>query len=79
MSASYDLVYDPNDVGADMVVECWISQSPHARDADFDPQPGDWIRAGDDEEPPLRGRVTRRDGDRVWIQLQLPRATDAVA
>lgn len=79
MSTAYDLSYDPNEVGADMVVECWISQSPHAGDGDFDPQPGDWLTAGDDEEPPLRGRVTRRDGDRVWIQLQLSSAADAVA
>ena len=79
MSATYDLAYDPNEVGADLVVECWISQSPRAGDTDFDPQPGDWVSAGDDEEPPLRGRVIRRDGDRVWIQLQLARATDAVA
>jgi hypothetical protein len=40
---------------------------------------GDWVLAGDDEEPPLRARVVRRDGDRVWVQLELPGAADAVA
>ena len=25
MSTAYDLTYDPNEVGGDMVVECWIS------------------------------------------------------
>jgi hypothetical protein len=79
MSVTYDLAYDPNEVGADMVVECWISQGPRGGDTAFDPQPGDSVTAGDDEEPPVRARVTRRDGDRVWIQLQLPNAADAVA
>jgi hypothetical protein len=79
MNRVYDLTYDPNEVGGDMVVECWISQSPHAGDTGFDPQPGDWVLAGDDEESPLRARVVRRDGDRVWVQLELPGAADAVA
>jgi hypothetical protein len=76
---SFDLLYDPNDVGGDLVVECWISQSPRAADLAFDPRPGDWLMAGDEEEAPLRARVVRRDGDRVWLQLELPSATNAVA
>jgi hypothetical protein len=76
---SFDLLYDPNDVGGDLVVECWISQSPRADDSSFDPRPGDWVMAGDEEEAPLRARVVRRDGDRVWLQLELPSATNAVA
>ena len=44
----FDLRYYPNDVDADRIVECWISQGPRADDL-FDPQPGDSIRAGDDE------------------------------
>lgn len=79
MSVGCDLTYDPNEVGGDLVVECWISQSPRAEDTGFDPQPGDRLLAGDDEEPPLRARVVRRDGDRVWVQLELPSAADAVA
>lgn len=67
----YDLWYDANSVGADMVVETWISHGPRSGDAGFDPQPGDWVVVGDDEEPPCRARVTRRDGDRVWTQLEL--------
>jgi len=42
-----------------------------ASDADFDPQPGDWVTVGDDEEPSIRGRVTRRDANKVWVQLEL--------
>jgi hypothetical protein len=67
----YDLWYDANSVGADLVVETWINHSPRADDATFDPQVGDWLFVGDDEEPPCRARVTRRDGNRVWTQLDL--------
>ena len=67
----YDLWYDANTVGGDLVVECWISHGPRADDDQFDPQPGDWVRVGDDEELPLRARVIRRDGNRVWTQIQL--------
>ena len=75
----YDLTYDPNEVGGDLVVECWLSHSPRANDSDFDPQPADIVTVGDDEERPLRGRVVRRDGNRVWVQLELAAATHAVA
>jgi hypothetical protein len=34
-----DLVFEPNDVGPNCAVECWISQSPRATDPSFDPQP----------------------------------------
>ncbi len=68
---TYDLRYDANGVGADLVVETWISHSPRANDAAFDPQPGDWLAVGDDEEPPVHSRVVRRDGNRVWVQLDL--------
>lgn len=78
-SPPYDLWYDPNAVGGDLVVEAWISHGPRAGDTGFDPQPGDWLRAGDDEESPLAARVVRRDGDRVWVQLQLVLNANAVA
>lgn len=78
-SGPYDLSFDPNDVGPDLVVECWISQSPRADDRRFDPQPGDALRVGDDEGRPLQCRVTRRDGNRVWVQVQLPATSHAVA
>ncbi len=67
----YDLWYDATSVGADLGVECWISYGPRATDASFDPQPDDRLVVGDDEEPPLRCRVTRREGNRVWAQLDL--------
>ena len=79
VAAPYDLTFDPNDVGPDLVVECWISQSPRAGDSTFDPLPGDLLLVCDDEGPPLRGRVTKRDGNRVWVQVQLPGRSDAVA
>ncbi len=69
--ADYDLWYDANSVGGDLVVETWISHGPRAEDGAFDPQPGDWLTVGDDEEPPVRARVVRRDGNRVWVQLDL--------
>lgn len=76
---AFDLRYDPNEVGGDLVVECWISHGPRADDAVFDPQPADTIILGDEEEPPIRGRVLRRDGNRVWVQIQPPSMADAVA
>jgi len=75
----YDLRYDPNEVGSDLVVECWISHGPRADDDSFDPQAADILTVGDDEEPPLRARVLRRDGNRVWVQLDLAAARHAVA
>ena len=76
---AYDLRYDPNEVGSDLVVECWISHGPRAEDPGFDPQPADIVILGDGEEHPFRGRVIRRDGNRVWVQIDLPSATHAVA
>ena len=67
----YDLWYDATTVGADLVVETWICHSPRASDADLNPQPGDWVTVGDDEEPSIRGRITRRDANKVWGQLEL--------
>lgn len=76
----YDLWYDANSVGADLVVETWISHSPRASDATFDPQPGDWVTVGDDEEPSIRGQITRRDSNKVGVQLELGLvATDAAS
>ena len=65
ISPAYDLWYDANTVGVDPVVETWISHGPRARDASFDPRPGDWVLLGDDDEAPQRARVTRRDDNRV--------------
>ena len=76
---AYDLRYDPNEVGGDLVVECWISHGPRSEDADFDPQPSDMVTLGDEEESPVRGRVVRRDGNRVWVQIELPSDAHAVA
>jgi len=77
--SGYDLTFDPNDVGGDLVVECWISHGPRAGEAGFDPQPGDWLLVGDDEGDPLKARVTRREGNRVWVQVDLPHSSHAVA
>jgi len=76
---SYDLWYDPNNVGGDLVVECWISHGPRSQDATFDPTPSDWVLVGDDEEPPLKARVVRREGDRVWTQVRIAADASAVA
>jgi len=36
------------------------------------------VTVGDDEEPSIRGRITRRDANKVWVQLELGLvATDA--
>jgi hypothetical protein len=68
---TYDLWFDANGVGPDLAVECWISHGPRAGDASFNPRPGDEVSVGDDEEAPLPGRVLRREGDRVTVQVRL--------
>jgi len=78
-AGTYDLWYDATSVGPDLVVECWISHGPRANDPTFDPQPGDEVSVGDDEEAPLRARVVRRSGDRVRVQVQIAAASPAVA
>lgn len=78
-TSSYDLWYDATTVGSDLVVSCWISHGPRAGDSGFDPQPGDLLLVGDDEEPPLKARVIRRQGDRVDVQVHLTDASPAVA
>ncbi len=75
----YDLWFDPNQVGGDLVVECWISHGPRALDRSFDPQPGDTLLVSGAAEAPLSARVTRREPDRVWVQVALTQAADAVA
>ncbi len=70
-TSRYDLWYDATSVGADLVVETWISHGPRADDPTFDPRPGDWLLVGDDDEPPCRARVIRRDRNRVCTQLEL--------
>jgi hypothetical protein len=79
VSVQYDLWYDATSVGADLVVECWISHGPRASDSSFDPRPGDRVLVGDDEEAPLQGRVVRRNGDRVAVQVEIAAASHAVA
>ena len=75
-TTGYDLWYDATSVGADLVVETWISHGPRADDTTFDPRPGDWLLVGDDEEPSCRAGVIRREGNRVWTQLDLGLLTD---
>jgi hypothetical protein len=53
--------------------------SPRADDTTFDPAPADTVLIGDDDEPPLSARVVRRADNRVWVQVQLPGSTHAVA
>lgn len=68
---TYDLWYDATALGADLVVDCSMSHGPRADDPAFDPQPGDHVSVGDDEEAPLRARVVRRQGDRVAVLVHL--------
>ena len=72
-AVSYDLWYDATTVDAQLCVETSINHGPRAADGSFDPQPGDWVAVGDDDEPPCRARVLRRSGNRVWVQLDLAR------
>ncbi len=72
MSVAADLVFDPNDVGPDCVVECWISQGPRAADPSFDPQPGDRVTVIDEDAETLNGRVVTREHNRVWVQVEIP-------
>ena len=69
---SADLIYDPTEVGADLVVLCWISQGPRSEDGSFDPQPSDVVSVTDADGEDLWARVIRRDGNRVWVQLAGP-------
>ena len=39
-------------------------------DAPIDPQPNDWATVGDVEKPTIRGRIARRDANKVWVQLE---------
>jgi len=66
-----DLIYDPNDVGPDLVVACLVSQSPRAEDPSFDPRPGDILTATDVDGEDLRARLVRRDGNLIWVQLDI--------
>ena len=75
-AANYDLWYDATTVDAELCVETSISHGPRAFDPSFDPQPGDWVVVGDDDEPPCRARVSRRFGNRVWVQLDFALAAD---
>lgn len=70
-AVTYDLWYDATTVDAELGVETSISSGPRAADVSFDPQPGDWVLVGDDDEPPLRAQVLRRSGNRVWVHLEL--------
>ena len=72
VDAAFDLWYDANTVGADLVTVCWISHGPRAGDHSFDPSPGDVVLIGDNEEAPLRARIIRRNGDEVDVQVELP-------
>lgn len=67
-----DLIYDPNEVGADLVAACLVSQSPRAYDPSFDPKPGDVLVATDVDDEIVRARVVRRVGNLIWIQLDIP-------
>lgn len=69
VSNTYDLWYDATTVDGHLGVTCWISHGPRADDPRFDPQPGDVVVVGDDEEDPLSARVVSRDGDRVTVQV----------
>ena len=71
VSAPYDLWYDATTVDGHLGVTCWISHGPRAEDPRFDPQPGDVVVVGDDEEEPLSARVVNRDGDRVTVHLAI--------
>ncbi len=79
MSVTADLLYDPNEIGPDCVVECWISHGPRADDSSFDPQPGQMVSLIDDDGEPLRGRVFRREGNVVSVQVILPEVVSRTA
>jgi len=78
-TAFYDLWFDPNSVGGDMVAERRISHGPRANDATFDAAPGDGLTVGDGDEAPLRARMINRLGDRVSVHVELGSSSAAVA
>ena len=71
MTEGADLIYDPNDIGSDCVVRCLISDGPRGSDTSFQPAIGDSVVLIDDDGEVLNGRVTAREGDRIWVQVDL--------
>ena len=45
---------------------------PRADDSSFDPRPGDRVTLVDEDRETLQGRVTSRDGNHVWVQVEIP-------
>ena len=46
----------------------------------FDPQPGDCVTVGNEEEPSVRGWITHREANKAWVELELGHvATDAAS
>jgi len=70
---------DATSVNAELVVETWVSHGPLASDPAFDPRAGEWVVVGDDDEPPIGGRILRRDGNKVWVQLDPAGTSDGRA
>ena len=75
VTGAYDLWYDATTVDGRLGVSCWISHGPRAGDPRFDPQPGDVVVVGDDEEKSLSARVVTRDCDRVTVQVSIAGAS----
>lgn len=69
-NAASDLWFDATSVDSDLVVTCWISHGPRAKDPRFDPQPSDVVMVGDDDDEGRQtARVVSRDGDFVTVRL----------
>ena len=72
MSTQPNLVFDPNDVGPDCGVDCWIAQGPRANDGSFDPGPGARVTVIDQDGEIVTGRAVGYEDNRVWVQVHLP-------
>ena len=64
-----DLVFDSDDVGADLVVRCRIDQAPRRGDPAFAPMAGDTVLVDDGAGLPLRARVLASDDGVVTVQI----------
>ncbi|HWG75148.1 MAG TPA: hypothetical protein VG184_13945 [Acidimicrobiales bacterium] len=71
----YDLRYDPNDITTDGRDTVRVSRAL----CSVDPEPGDEVWAGDEEEPRLHAVVVGRRGDRVELQLDFDHPASAGA
>lgn len=67
-----DLLFDADQVDADLIVTCRLSEGPRRDDPTFQPRPGDALCVDDGAGSPLPAVVLRCSADDVVIRLLQP-------